>query len=40
MRNEKIKYEEPKLEVIVFEAADIITTSGDEGFLGEEDEGW
>ncbi len=35
MNNEKkLKYEEPKINVVVFETADIITSSGN-GFEGE-----
>ncbi len=34
MNNEtKLKYEEPKMSIIVFETADIITSSGFEGDL-------
>ena len=32
----KLKYEEPKLDVLVFSTQDIITTSGN-GFEGDED---
>jgi hypothetical protein len=32
---DKIKYEEPEMEIIIFETEDIITTSGI--FTGEED---
>ena len=37
MRKELLIYEEPELEVIVFEEDDIITTSTDEPYPGEDD---
>ena len=37
MNNErKSKYEEPKMSIVVFDAQDILTTSGN-GFAGEEE---
>lgn len=37
MNNEKkLKYEEPKMNIVIFETADIITTSGN-GFEGDLD---
>ncbi len=38
--NNKTQYEEPKIEVVVFETEDIITTSGDKDIEMEEIDDW
>lgn len=37
-RNNKQEYMAPSMEVISFDAKDIITTSGEGGFFGDEDD--